>query len=606
MGWDDPGDPAADRLSAVGAGRMSQESVWIGRWGDLGLDHRFEELWQPRVPGGASLAAVAPLAVIALLMVATPAAVAASPAEEGVSPQSEQAAPASETSPKVSPSAKPAPKPVEIVEYRIDGADLLSQEEVERAVYPYLGPDKTADDVEAARAALEKAYAAKGYQTVAVSIPGQQVKDGVVTLKVIEGKVGRLRVKGARYYDIDEIKEAAPSLKEGTVPDFNAVSGDIVALNQLPDRKVTPSLRAGKTPGTVDVDLSVEDTFPLHGSMELNNRYSADPSKLRLNGSLRYDNLWQLGHSISLGYQVAPQNTMDSKVYSASYLARFSSVPWLSVLGYWVKQNSDVNTLGSMNVAGKGDIVGGRAIITLPGEEGFFHTLSVGVDRKKFQERVNLEGEEAYSTPITYYPMTAAYAATWMGDDRSTQLNASVTANFRPTSSDWEEFDTKRYKATGGFAYFRGDLAHTEGLPYGAQGWAKIQGQLSNDPLVSSEEFSAGGLDTVRGYLESEVLGDNAALGSVELRSPSLTTLLGDDVINEWRIHAFVDGGRLSIKEALSEQDSRFSLWSYGVGTRFRLVDYLNGSFDVGIPMVTQGNTRRGSARATFRVWGEF
>ncbi|SEH60552.1 POTRA domain-containing protein, partial [Magnetospirillum fulvum] len=110
---------------------------------------------------------------------------------------------------------------VEILEYRIEGANLLSQSEVEAAVYPFLGPDKNLKDVEDARAALEKAYTAKGFQTVGVEIPPQQVKGGIVTLKVVEGKIGRLRVKGSRYFDLDEIKDAAPSLKEGTVPNFD-------------------------------------------------------------------------------------------------------------------------------------------------------------------------------------------------------------------------------------------------------------------------------------------------------------------------------------------------------------------------------------------------
>lgn len=501
------------------------------------------------------------------------------------------------------------PEPVrtlDILEYRIEGVDLLNQEDMEAAVYPFLGPDKTADDVESARAALEKAYADRGFQTVAVSIPPQQVTEGVVTLAVTEGRVGRLRVKGSRYYDIEAIKAAAPSLAEGSVPDFNAVSEDIVALNQQPDRRVTPSLRAGAAPGTVDVDLTVEDTFPLHGSLELNNRYSQDTSKLRLNGNLRYDNLWQLGHSLNLGYQVAPESSKDSEVYSASYLARIPGLPGMSFLGYWVNQDSDVSTLGSMNVIGKGSIVGGRAIVALPGEEGFFHSLSAGLDRKRFQERVKLGGEDAYTTPITYYPVTASWSGTWMGEGSETQANAGVTFNFRPSSSDWQEFDGKRYKSTGGFIYFRGDVAHTEDLAYGAQAWAKAQFQLSNDPLISSEQFSAGGLDTVRGYLESEVLGDNAALGSVELRSPSLTQGRGGSVINEWRFHAFADGGHLSIKEALSEQKDSFNLWSVGVGTRFRLLDYFNGSLDLGVPMITQGDTEKGHPRVHFRVWGEF
>jgi hemolysin activation/secretion protein len=158
---------------------------------------------------------------------------------------------------------------------------------VEQAVYPYLGPGRTTEDVEQARASLEKAYQDKGFQTVSVQIPPQQVRNGVVILQVIEGKVGRLRIHGSRYFSLEQIRKQAPSMAEGTVPNFNEVTRDIVALNQLPDRRITPSLRAGVEPGTVDIDLNVKDTLPLHGSLELNDRNSPNTTSLRLNGSIR-------------------------------------------------------------------------------------------------------------------------------------------------------------------------------------------------------------------------------------------------------------------------------------------------------------------------------
>ena len=83
-----------------------------------------------------------------------------------------------------------------ILEYRIEGAHQLPRLEIE-AVYPYLGPGRTVQDVEKARAALENAYQIKGYQTVAVQVPPQQVAGGVVVLQVVEGKVGRLRTRFA-------------------------------------------------------------------------------------------------------------------------------------------------------------------------------------------------------------------------------------------------------------------------------------------------------------------------------------------------------------------------------------------------------------------------
>jgi hemolysin activation/secretion protein len=91
----------------------------------------------------------------------------------------------------------------------------LSQVDLEQAIYPFLGPDKTEDDVEKARAALEKAYHDKGYQTVSVAVPPQNVKNKVVTLKVSELKVGRLQVKNSHFFDVNKIKESAPSLEEG-------------------------------------------------------------------------------------------------------------------------------------------------------------------------------------------------------------------------------------------------------------------------------------------------------------------------------------------------------------------------------------------------------
>ena len=57
----------------------------------------------------------------------------------------------------------------------------------------------------------------------------------------------------------------------------------------------------------MDIDLNVKDKLPLHGSAELNNRASADTKPLRVNASLSYDNLWQLGHSVGASFQRAPQ-----------------------------------------------------------------------------------------------------------------------------------------------------------------------------------------------------------------------------------------------------------------------------------------------------------
>jgi hemolysin activation/secretion protein len=514
------------------------------------------------------------------------------------------------------PAAPSAPQRFDIGEYRIEGADNLPQIEVETAVYPFLGPYRTPEDVEKARAALEKAYHDKGFQTVGVSVPQQDAQRGFVVLKVAENKVGRLRVKNSRYFDLANIKEHAPSLKEGKLPDFQAVTRDIVSLNRWSDRRVTPALRAGITPGTVDVDLNVDDTFPMHGSLELNDRQSPSTSLLRLNASLRYDNLWQLGHSISASYQVAPMNPDDAMVISGSYMAR-TDYDWLNVLVYGLKSTSNVATVGGASVVGPGEVIGARAVMTLPPKGELFHTFSFGPDYKHFQQSLT-QGLNTFSSPVTYVPLVGAYSATWQADGRQTQLNATITAGLRGIGSTPEDFDIKRFKATESFIHLRADLAHTQDLPGGAQFYAKMQGQIADQPLVSSEQISFGGHDTVRGYLESEVLGDYGAAGTLELRTPNIAPYMEQkldnppgapvkfNLFNDWRFFGFVDAARARIHEPLPEQEAEFDLASYGIGTRWKSLTYLNGTVFVGMPMISQQVTRANNPRVSFRIWGEF
>lgn len=516
-------------------------------------------------------------------------------------------------------SAAQAPPPFFIDEFRVDGAVSMAQADVETAVYPFLGPNRTAEDVDKARAALEKAYHEKGFQTVSVSVPAQNVESGTVVLAVTEGRVGNLRVKNSRYHDIERIKEKAPSLKEGTLPNFNTVTEDIIALNQWPDRRVTPALRAGATPGTIDVDLNVEDKLPLHASVELNNRQSPNTAPLRLNTNIKYDNLWQLGHSLSVSYQVAPERRDDAEVITGSYLARVTD--WTSVLVYGVDSKSDVATVGGMNIVGPGQVFGARAILTLPTKEGFFHSLSFGLDYKHFGQIVEL-GSESFSSPITYYPGVIAYSATWQREQSLTQANVGTTFNLRGPGSGFDEFDAKRFYADSNFFHFNADVQHTHQLPEGYELFAKAQTQIADGPLVSSEQMSVGGADTIRGYLESEAIGDTGVSGSVELRTPELGQFVRkalqdaravDDsgaelptIISDWRMFGFFDVGTVKIHEPLDEQQTTFTLWSFGVGTRFKLLEHFDGSVIYAVPMVDQGETAAADPRVLFSVSGSF
>jgi len=512
------------------------------------------------------------------------------------------------------PGSKGAGKAPEffIQEYRVDGTHLLPRTDVESAVYPYLGPGRTADDIEQARTALEKAYHAKGWQTVSVQVPAQDpaaiAQSGVVILKVTEATVGRLRVRGAQYFSPVQITAMAPSLAEGTVPNFNGVQHDIIALNQFSDLRVTPELNpVGRLPDTVEVNLDAKDSSPLHGSLELNNRESPGTSALRLNGAVSDSNLWQLGHSAGFSFQASPEDWNQVKVFSGYYLAHLFGPDGPGLMLQGTKQDSNVSTLGGAAVAGRGDTVGIRALYTLPGSPGFYDSATLGLDYKQFNQLVNAGGG-ALTSPVTYYPFSAAYSATWVtsaapakpGVDGKagvpevlgveTDLNAQVVMGFRGLGSGTTAFINSRFGADGSFIYLRGDISQLRDLPGGFQLYGKAQGQAASGPLLSAEEFSGGGLGTVRGYLEGEVSGDEGYAGTFEVRSPPLETRLGLKDAS-LRVFVFTDAGQFTVLDPLPQQTSRFDLASVGLGARLAAHGNFTGTLDAGFPLVTSANT---------------
>ncbi|MGY2486560.1 ShlB/FhaC/HecB family hemolysin secretion/activation protein [Cupriavidus sp. CP313] len=519
-------------------------------------------------------------------------------AQQAAAEQAAAAAPASAQ-------AAEAERRVNVNEYIVRGNTVLDVRSIERAVTPFLGPARTMKDIEGARDALLAVYQAKGYQSVYVDLPEQQVTDGIVILQVSETRVGRVRVVGAEYNSPLEVREQVPALAEGVVPDFTQAQTELTALNRSAKRQVVPLVRQGAMPGTMDVDLKVDDSSPWRASVGLNNDYSADTKELRAFASLGHDNLWQLGHSASVSFFGAPQDLNQTQVWSGSYVAPIRGSNW-SVEASGYMSDSNVATVNGTSVLGKGHAVGLRGTYTVPDTGAWWHTLSLGVDFKDNEEVTRL-GNAGDTVPLKYAPITLAYAGFTQTERGQLGINAALVAgtrSFLGYGSNWEQFDYKRYKASPSFLLLKGDTSGTYNFKGNAQLAWRLAAQITDSPLVSSEQIAAGGMNSVRGYLSAESTGDYGVVGSVELRSPPLDFFGG--VVEDWRVYAFVDAGQVRLREPLPEQDSRFSLASVGLGTSFRLARRVSGRLDLGYPLKDGQRTERHDPRLNFSVTASY
>ncbi|MBV8471465.1 MAG: ShlB/FhaC/HecB family hemolysin secretion/activation protein [Burkholderiaceae bacterium] len=491
----------------------------------------------------------------------------------------------------------------DVFQYVVEGNSVLTAGDIEAATSDYLGPAKTLDDVEAARAALEKRYHDAGYLTVLVSIPQQKVDEGEVRLKVTEGMIEQLKVAGAQYNLPSDIKAQVPELAEGHVPNFNKVQEQLTQVNRRADARVTPVLKAGALPGTVDVQLDVDDQLPLHGSLEVNNRQTPNTTSERVSGSLHYDNLWQMGHSVSMSVQVAPERTADARVASLNYVLP-TGVNGDALTLYSVISRSNFASLADspgLGLLGNSDTFGLRYTRPLPGDREHVQTLAVGFDYKDIQQTLVLQSGEGTGTPVEYVPLAFSYNLSLPGEDRSTSLDVSSALGIRGLFGNNEaQFQAKRIGASASYMTLRLGLQHIEPI----LGWSlfgRIDSQLATGPLVPTEQMVIGGEDSVRGYLEGERAGDFGLRLSLELRTRSY---LPGGSTSDWRLNglAFVDAARTNILQAVAPQPSSFSLAGTGLGFRLNAPHGLSLDVDAAMALVDGDTTKAHSLRIHARA----
>jgi len=488
-----------------------------------------------------------------------------------------------------------------IKEFRIKGNTLLDKKIIETTVYGFLGENKTLNDIETVRMLLEQTYKISGFPAISVSIPEQSTRNGIVTLKVVEGKISRVKITGSKYHSLNEIRLKIPALSRNNVLYLPDVQKQLNTLNQSdPDRKITPVLKPGRYPGTIEVELKVKDEFPVHGDLELNNRYTSTTTKSRLSASFRYDNLFQKQHSLGISYQITPEKTNEVKVASLTYIMPIGSGTDRLVI-YGIKSNSNVSTLGDVTVIGNGQILGARWIKPLTGTKSYFHGFSGGFDYKDFEDTQEVSGIDLFY-PISYWSSTINYNSSYVSDKNQYQYNGGIVFGI-PVNSKSEEFTAKRVGSKSNFLLFKLGASYKYAFTNHIEIRTRLDGQLATSPLISNEQFSAGGASSVRGYYESQIVNDTGIIVSLEFVTPKLMKSVN---INDIRAHVFFDYSKTWRKNPLPGEDENSQISGVGLGFRLQGFNGLILEADVANALKQNGEIKKSDTRWHLKLKHEF
>lgn len=488
--------------------------------------------------------------------------------------------------------------------FHVAGNTLLPPERVLELLHPFTGPERDFGTVQEALEALQDEYRRLGYTTVHVLLPEQELERGEVKLQVVEGKLEAVRVEGNKYFDTENIRRSVPGLKEGAVPNIDAVSASMNVANENPSKKMTLQLQSGAKEDELIAGVRVTDDRPWKVGLSFDNTGSPSTGDFRLGTLFQHGNLFNRDHILTLQYTVSTDKPSKVKIYSAGYrIPLYSLGDSIDVFGGYsdVDSGTIVSSEMDLKVAGKGIISGIRYNQNLRRMGSWKHRLIYGFDYRIYDNDVDISGIPR-DTKIAVHPISITY----MGDSSTGEgfdWGGYITGIHNiPGHTESEDFQASRGSgAPADYSILRYGFNIGALLPWDWQERLLFNGQYTDNPLVSAEQFGLGGAGSVRGFPEREITSDWGHFASQELYTPDLCRL-ASVTSSQCRLVGFFDIGHV-VRVRPGPGDPGDSLIAGGgFGLRLAIRKEFTLSVDYAFVALSAGSREQGDDRLHFRA----
>ncbi|MDP8230580.1 MAG: ShlB/FhaC/HecB family hemolysin secretion/activation protein [Candidatus Gorgyraea atricola] len=505
---------------------------------------------------------------------------------------------AGEIAPAIKEAMMPPEKKVLVKSFILEGVNLFDAKDFEPILGRYRNKELGLRDLKKAADEITNFYRGKGYITSLAYAPNQEISDNTVEFRIIEGQVGEIKIEGGKHYKEKPIAWKF-KVEEGQILDYNRLEKNVKRLNKQPDRTVKTVLLPGKEQGTSDIVVKMqEESSPQHVYLEYKNSGTKVTGKNRFamgyvnNNLLGHEDMFSIKGQVGQNYDKVnavvmdynfPINTYDTRVgayglYShADIGGQFQIISpegEAAAFGPYITHplfDKNLSDPVAMNVSG--NITAGFDWVSVRnkilGNETSHDELRVpkiglGIDEKDSRGRTFLSNEVRF------------------GMD-----------NFMGSLDEYDE-SASRLNAGGEFVKYTASLSRITKLPFSSMLISSFKLQLTDNPLVNSEQLSLGGVNSIRGFPENDYLADYGWFSNIEFRTPAFffpsalkvpydkkATSLKDAV----QLVYFVDFGKGNLKFDRAGEQRNDIMIGAGIGLRFDLYKHLKGRIDWGFPV---------------------
>jgi len=485
------------------------------------------------------------------------------------------------------------------------------------------------------------------YAGIYVYVPADTVKetgklelrDGILEIRILEGRVAKVVVE--RYdlrdpnqkllnpddtSDIPEMKRGY--LKSSLIKSWSPIKeGDVIRLKELdyfvkllnlnPDRYVRHYVSRSSKPDALNLSYDIYETNPWHLNMQVDNAGTRDrqwaPRIAVIN-----TNLSGLDDRFSAVYQAPWEKGIENEYSVYGNYGLPLNNPRLRLNVYGGYSQFDITPEGGMgiNFIGNGSFYGSLLSYNILQIDSLFIDLigSLSKERSKVTPSLGLTSDvdmDLWGIGVNIY----------CTDDMSNTFFTLIgTSSFGGSSRS--EFELAREKTDPDFTVFNAATSHSRFMD--PQKVNLLSGSLryitSDERLVPAKMTTFGGLYSVRGYKEDEIVADGGiiASGQYEFDLVKYNQPMSDNQVNSTKTQntepwlkrlaplAFIDYGRAITKSPVSGEQKTHELCSAGVGVIVELSDTFDAALYCGWPLQPTEETDKGDYRLNVSLRGKF
>lgn len=474
-----------------------------------------------------------------------------------------------------------------IEKIKVEGNDVLSKKMVRKVIAPYEQRDLTMSDIKAVCLKLQEVFIKEGYFLARCFPPPQEIKDGVLVIEVIEGKLGEVTIEGNKYYKTDYIMKFFSKF-QGKAINYDALLKSLFLLNENTDLNIGAIFKKGKEMGTADLILRVDDSRPCHLSIDENNYGAHQTTIWRTGGRFEYGNLFTGGDMLTLT-EVIGNPASRINYTNASYTIPVNTIGTAIKMNY-LYSNFHVDQFKDLRLRGRTQIGTVEVTQALSRTRGISTNIYLSFDFK--QIRNYQQGLTSSYDKLRVFTLGFDLDCMdrWKGRNVADFYLTYGVPHFLGGLKTVDD-QASRTGSGGLFAVLNADYTRVQTITNSVFATFHFSGQVTPYKLPISQQIYVGGVDTVRGFPMSAALGDDGYYANLELRaSPPLikdkkVPLMRGKTWGQFlQFVGFVDQGGVLLNGGGENQSQHISMTGAGVGLRL-FAKYLNVSFDVAFPL---------------------